>query len=281
MQILKVNLTSKDIGRDSRQAILSHTKSRYVKVPLLPPPSSRWSSITTSSASILCPPLSRVGTPSRSPQERQICPSPLYNAADRVWLVQSQSALALPVVLFALAAASSAQYNANSPQNAAILSEQRYQTGDGTFGSSYSQEDGVEFKEESDVEGNRRGSYSYVDPSGQRRTVTYTAGKDGFRASGDHLPVAPAPVAPQPQYQPQPQYNPPQQQYNSPQQQYNPPQQQYNPPQQQYNPPQQQYNQYQQPQYNPTTQPPHRFYPPGKLNLNRTPDGYSYTFNKS
>ncbi|TNX48153.1 chitin-binding domain-containing protein, partial [Enterococcus faecium] len=94
----------------------------------------------------------------------------------------------------------------------------RYLAGDGTFGAAYSQEDGVEFKEESDVNGNRHGSYSYVDPSGQRRTVTYTAGKDGFRASGAHLPVAPAPVAPQPQYQPQPQYNPPSQ--YQPQHQY-------------------------------------------------------------
>ena len=165
------------------------------------------------------------------------------------------------VVLLALAALSAAQYH-GSPQTAAILSEQRFLAGDGTFGATYSQEDGVEFKEESDASGNRRGSYSYVDPSGQRRTVTYTAGKDGFVASGAHLPAAPAPVAPQPQYQPQPQYNPPPQQYNPPPQQYNPPPQQYN-------------------NYNPTTTPPTRFFPPGKLNLNRTPDGFSYTFNKS
>lgn len=68
-----------------------------------------------------------------------------------------------------------------SPQQAAILSDARYLAGDGTFGAAYSQEDGVEFKEESDVYGNRRGSYSYVDPTGQRRTVTYTAGKNGFQ----------------------------------------------------------------------------------------------------
>ncbi|XP_069705498.1 endocuticle structural glycoprotein SgAbd-2 [Periplaneta americana] len=189
------------------------------------------------------------------------------------------------VVLVALAALSTAQYHQNAPQTAAILSEQRYLAGDGTFGAAYSQEDGVEFKEESDVNGNRQGSYSYVDPSGQRRTVTYTAGKDGFRASGAHLPVAPAPAAPQPQYQPQPQYNPPPQQQYQPQPQYNPPPQPQYQPQQQYNPPPQQ--QYYQPpqnsisQYNPTTPPPHRFYPPGKLNLNRTPDGFTYTFNKS
>lgn len=79
-------------------------------------------------------------------------------------------------------------------QNAAILSDARYLSNNGQFGSAYKQGDGVEFKEEADAEGNRRGSYSYVDPDGKRRTVTYTAGKDGFKATGDHLPVAPTPV---------------------------------------------------------------------------------------
>lgn len=47
--------------------------------------------------------------------------------------------------------------------------------------------------------------------------------------------------------------------------------------QQNYNVPAQQYN----PQDYETTQSPHRFLPPGKLSLNRTPDGFSYTFNKN
>ncbi|KAF6214053.1 hypothetical protein GE061_011784 [Apolygus lucorum] len=114
-------------------------------------------------------------------------------------------------------------------KNAAILSEARYLQNDGKFGASYTQEDGVEFKEESDPDGTRRGTYSYVDPSGQRRTVSYTAGKGGFVASGDHLPVGPAPVpaAPAPQayqpapaaraYQPQPQTYQPQPQTYQPQ----------------------------------------------------------------
>ncbi|XP_076172463.1 cuticular protein 19 [Ptiloglossa arizonensis] len=213
-----------------------------------------------------------------------------------------------------------------SPQQAAILSDARYLAGDGTFGAAYSQEDGVEFKEESDVYGNRRGSYSYVDPTGQRRTVSYTAGKDGFQASGDGIPVPPPQVAPQPEYEPLPQYNPPdyqQPRYDpAPQQQYQhqpapvyeprpqpPPQPLPQPhpqpqlafqpePQYQYKPqpppevqPYSPYNnprpQYQPsprplPQYNAiTTPPPRRFYPPGKLSFNRTPDGYSYTFSKS
>lgn len=83
---------------------------------------------------------------------------------------------------------------AQQKNNAAILSDARYLSNNGQFGAAYTQGDGVQFKEESDAEGNRRGSYSYVDPSGQRRTVSYTAGKDGFKATGDHLPVAPSPV---------------------------------------------------------------------------------------
>lgn len=243
--------------------------------------------------------------------------------------------------------AKAARYT-DDPRVAAILSEQRYLSGDGTFGAAYTQEDGVDFKEESDAAGNRRGSYSYVDPSGQRRTISYTAGKNGFVATGDHLPqapagpaaqapvaapaprynAAPAPrydtapqqfsrpsnnpneddgqyypelyeredfnqqrsqayVAPQPQYRPQaqaqPQYSGVQQQaYSAPQ-----PQPQYTQPQ--YTAPQPQYSGVQssraaspapQQYFTPEerTQAPSRFFPPGKLDLNRSPDGYSYSF---
>ena len=81
---------------------------------------------------------------------------------------------------FGLVSGQAPEYQ-ESPRSAAILSDTRYLSGDGTFGASYKQEDGVEFKEESDEFGNRKGSYSYIDPTGQRRTVTYTAGKDGFQ----------------------------------------------------------------------------------------------------
>lgn len=54
----------------------------------------------------------------------------------------------------------------------------------------------------------------------------------------------------------------------------------YNPqPTQQQFVPQQQQNFNHIPQYT-TTPNPHRFQPPGKLALNRTPDGFSYSFNK-
>ncbi|KAM0735024.1 Pupal cuticle protein Edg-78E [Formica fusca] len=207
-----------------------------------------------------------------------------------------------------------------SPHQAAILSDARYLAGDGTFGAAYSQEDGVEFKEESDVEGNRRGSYSYVDPTGQRRTVTYTAGKNGFQATGDHIPTARPQVPPQPEYVPLSQYNPPDYQPPSyappPLQQYPrryqpadyepqpavyqpqpPPQYQYRPqPQPSYDhpselqsipshaPPRPHYQPQLRPapQYNAITTPaPRNFSPPGKLSFNRTPDGFSYTFSKS
>jgi hypothetical protein len=76
--------------------------------------------------------------------------------------------------LAAVAAAQSGQYVKG--QDAAILSEARYLSGDGKFGAAYVQEDGIEFKEETDADGTRRGSYSYVDPEGKRRTISYTAG---------------------------------------------------------------------------------------------------------
>lgn len=213
-------------------------------------------------------------------------------------------------MLLALAALSVAQQYRKSHQDAAILRDDRFLSIDGKFGAAYEQEDGVAFKEESDADGNRRGSYSYVDPNGQRRTITYVAGKNGFVASGDDIPQpppAPVPVAPQPQYQPRPEYNPrpeddgswddgswreptPAPQWNPPPQQRNwnaPPPQQFNPtPAPQWNPPPQQYNR-PQPSYNPppqtwtTTPAPHRFYPPGKLSLNRSPEGFSYSFSKN
>jgi hypothetical protein len=35
-----------------------------------------------------------------------------------------------------------------------------------------------------------RGSYSYTDPDGRLISVTWVADENGFRATGDHLPVA-------------------------------------------------------------------------------------------
>lgn len=246
--------------------------------------------------------------------------------------------LVIFVAVVASAAAQGQRY-VDDPRIAAILSEQRYLSGDGTFGAAYTQEDGVDFKEESDAAGNRKGSYSYVDPTGQRRTVTYTAGKNGFVASGDHLPVAPAPPPHAAAAPAAPRYNsapaPAPAQYNSAPRgypsvddgqyypelyeredvqspaQYRPAapvapqysgvqQPQYVAPkaQPQYSGIQNSYQAAPQPQYSgvaatpapaprpqqyfspsqDATESPHRFFPPGKLDLNRSPDGYSYSF---
>lgn len=85
----------------------------------------------------------------------------------------------LSVVIAQIVLAVQGQYRQDS-RTAAIISEQRYLSGDGKFGAAYTQEDGTDFKEETDQDGTRRGKYSYVDPNGQTRTVTYTAGKNGY-----------------------------------------------------------------------------------------------------
>ncbi|XP_059045129.1 pupal cuticle protein [Achroia grisella] len=170
---------------------------------------------------------------------------------------------------------------AGDPKTAAIVQEARYLNGNGAFGAAYQQEDGIDFKEETDADGNRRGSYSYIDPTGQRKTVNYIAGKNGFQAIGDHIPTAPQPVAPTPGYQPDPRYNSPNykaSQYSAPQQytaavtprnyggkpneddgQYYPElyeKENYVSPQQQYQPQPQPQAQYQpEPQYQPQPQP--------------------------
>lgn len=173
------------------------------------------------------------------------------------------------------------QAYAGDPKTAAIVQEARYLSGNGAFGAAYQQEDGIDFKEETDADGNRKGSYSYIDPSGQRKTVNYIAGKNGFQAVGDHIPTAPQPVAPTPGYTPDPRYNSPDykspQQYSAPQQytapvaprnygnkpdeddgQYHPElyeQENYVASQPQYQAPQPQYQQQPQPQYQQQPQP--------------------------
>ncbi|KAL4715654.1 hypothetical protein ACJJTC_006233 [Scirpophaga incertulas] len=86
---------------------------------------------------------------------------------------------------------------AGDPKTAAILQEARYLNGNGAF------------------------AIPTLTPSGQRKTVNYIAGKNGFQAIGDHIPTAPQPVAPTPGYQPDPRYNSPDYkapQYSAPQQ---------------------------------------------------------------
>lgn len=92
------------------------------------------------------------------------------------------------VVASCLAAAAVGQFV--DPKNAKILKEQRFNAGDGRFGSAYAQEDGVVFREETGAEGERVGQYSYIGDDGKTYTVKYTAGKDGFRIlDGSHIPT--------------------------------------------------------------------------------------------
>lgn len=75
------------------------------------------------------------------------------------------------MISLTLVAAAFGQGYHGDPRTAAILAEDRYLQADGRFGAQYQQEDGVNFKEESSPDGTRRGSYSYVDPNGQRHTI--------------------------------------------------------------------------------------------------------------
>merc|ERR1719249_619333 len=84
----------------------------------------------------------------------------------------------------------SAAGQAVDPKNAKILKEQRFNAGDGRFGSAFAQEDGVVFREETGAAGERVGQYSYIGDDGRTYTVKYTAGKDGFRIlEGSHIPT--------------------------------------------------------------------------------------------
>jgi len=155
-------------------------------------------------------------------------------------------------------------------KQAKILKEQRFNAGDGRFGSAFAAEDGTVFREETGADGERIGQYSYIGEDGDIITVKYSAGRGGFRIlEGNHVPegasgqnsAAHDPSYREPaQQQQQQQYQQPQQQrqYQQPQQkQYQQPQQQqqYQQPQQkQYQQPQQQ--QYAQQQYNYATEAP-------------------------
>jgi hypothetical protein len=89
----------------------------------------------------------------------------------------------------ALALTAAQQQFTGDSKHAKILKEQRFNAGDGRAGAAFATEDGHIFKEETDVNGNRIGQYSYIGDDGQTYTVKYSAGIDGFRIlSGDHVP---------------------------------------------------------------------------------------------
>lgn len=98
----------------------------------------------------------------------------------------------------------------------------------------------------------------------------------GYRGDGRQQ-SAPAPVRQQNYNVPAPQAPQPQAHYNN---NNNYHQQQQHAPAPAPAPRQQNYNVPAQNNYYETTQSPNRFFPPGKLSLNRTPDGFSFSFNK-
>ncbi|XP_023331084.1 uncharacterized protein LOC111703388 [Eurytemora carolleeae] len=94
----------------------------------------------------------------------------------------------LTVGLLAYSCLAGPQFQGDSSL-AKILQEQRFNSGDGKFGSAFAQEDGHVFKEESQGNNNRIGQYSYIGDDGKTYTVKYSAGVDGFRIlEGDHIP---------------------------------------------------------------------------------------------
>jgi hypothetical protein len=103
-------------------------------------------------------------------------------------IVHNTTTMLKLVVASCLAVAAAGQFV--DPKNAKILKEQRFNAGDGRFGSAYAQEDGVVFREETGAQGERVGQYSYIGDDGKTYTVKYTAGKDGFRIlDGSHVPT--------------------------------------------------------------------------------------------
>ncbi|GAB6025194.1 hypothetical protein CHUAL_010617 [Chamberlinius hualienensis] len=66
-----------------------------------------------------------------------------------------------------------------------------FQDTNGAYKFSYSQSDGQLKEESTSGDGGVTGQYAYINPDGQQIAVSYEAGKDGFKASGNHLPLAP------------------------------------------------------------------------------------------
>ncbi|CAH0559530.1 unnamed protein product [Brassicogethes aeneus] len=87
----------------------------------------------------------------------------------------------------------------NTPPPPQILSHKQALNHDGNFKYLFTSENGLAQGESIAPDGSRNGGYSYVDPTGRKIVVKYTAGKEGFRIlEADHLPKAPLPVAPLP-----------------------------------------------------------------------------------
>ncbi|KAF5276040.1 hypothetical protein FQA39_LY00836 [Lamprigera yunnana] len=73
-----------------------------------------------------------------------------------------------------------------------ILHHKQFQSHDGNFKYAFAAENGLAQGEVIAPDGSRNGAYTYVDPTGRKISVKYTAGKEGFKIlEGDHIPRDP------------------------------------------------------------------------------------------
>ncbi|KAJ8971744.1 hypothetical protein NQ314_000557 [Rhamnusium bicolor] len=97
-----------------------------------------------------------------------------------------------------------ADYNYQRTPAPQILTHKQALNHDGNFKYLFTSENGLAQGESIAPDGSRNGGYSYVDPTGRKISVKYTAGKEGFRIlEADHLPKAPQPLVPLPAAQQQ------------------------------------------------------------------------------
>ncbi|XP_058447059.1 endocuticle structural glycoprotein SgAbd-4-like [Malaya genurostris] len=114
------------------------------------------------------------------------------------------------VLAFLLAASVSAAPQGSPTTPIPIVSESASRSPDGSFSYAYETGNGIKVDDQGElkvlqvekedgtgtVEGVvsvQRGSYSYTAPDGTPISVQWTADENGFKAQGDHLPVAPSP----------------------------------------------------------------------------------------
>jgi hypothetical protein len=76
-----------------------------------------------------------------------------------------------------------------------LLADTRTLNTDGTINFNFQADNGLQQGESVDADGTRRGFYSYPGADGKILTVKYSAGKNGFIAEGDHLPMQPQSAA--------------------------------------------------------------------------------------
>ncbi|XP_021944706.1 DNA-directed RNA polymerase II subunit RPB1 [Folsomia candida] len=83
----------------------------------------------------------------------------------------------------------------DKPSYSQLLQDTRTLNQDGTINFNFQADNGLQQGETVDPDGTRRGFYSYPGADGKPITVKYTAGKNGFIAEGDHLPLQPQAAA--------------------------------------------------------------------------------------